>query len=59
MASIPSLGKDNFEHLRFPEQINFFSNSPVNRAFTVVVQEVVVGLLKQFYAFQAVSINLF
>ncbi len=57
MASITSLGKDDFEHLRFPAQINFFSNSPVNRAFTVIAQAVM-GLLQQSYAFQAVSINL-
>jgi DNA-binding NarL/FixJ family response regulator len=56
MISISSRVKDDFEHLKFSNQIDFFSNSPVNRALTHVAQEVA-GLLQQFHSFQADSIK--
>ncbi len=41
MTSISSL-EDDFEHLSFPTQIDFCSNSPVNRALTHVAQEIAI-----------------
>ena len=55
MTSISSL-EDDFEHLSFPTQIDFCSNSPVNRALTHVAQEIA-GLLQQSHTFQADSIK--
>ncbi len=56
MTSIPLLVKDDFKHLRFPTQIDFFGDSPVNHALTAVAQEVA-KLLQQAYSFQADGIN--
>ncbi len=56
MTSISLLVKDDFEYLRFPTQIDFFDDSPVNHALTAVAQEVA-GLLQQAYPFQADGIN--
>jgi DNA-binding NarL/FixJ family response regulator len=56
MTSIPLLVKNDFERLEFPSQIESFSDSSVNLAFTAVAQEVA-GLLQQFYPFQVGSIN--
>ena len=53
---ISMLVKDDFEHPSFPTQIDFFSDSPVNQAFTAVAQEVA-GLLQQVYPFQVDGIN--
>ncbi len=36
MASISLLFKDDFEYIRFPTQIDFLGNSPVNHALTAV-----------------------
>ncbi len=56
MTSILLLVKDDFEHLRFPTQIDFCCDSPVNHALTAVAQEVA-ELLQQAYSFQADGIN--
>lgn len=52
MVSIPSLIKDDFERLSNPTEID----SPVNRVFTVVAQEVM-ELLKRSHSFQTANIN--
>lgn len=56
MASIPLLIKDDIERLSVSTQIESFGGSDVNRAFTVVAQEVV-GLLKQSHLLQTDSIH--
>lgn len=56
MTCIPSLVKDDFEHLRVPTQVDFLGDSPVNHALTAVAQEVA-GLLQQAYPVQSDGIN--
>ncbi|BAY21144.1 two component transcriptional regulator, LuxR family protein [Calothrix sp. NIES-2100] len=56
MTSIVFLLENDFEHLNVPTQVDVFSKSTINRAFTVVAQEVA-GLLQHKYPPQVEGIN--